>query len=290
MAATDRTESWSERGSITLHRLSQTVVGNPSWKQRGKQLFANLSPKLFSQQNKKPRIYIIVLNDCFLSLPTEEMIAEIVLTESCWDLTSNILQGDCYAGSHFSRCPKGSEAQLFISTNPCREKANRNYPLYCSYWFLLLLSVMIIIVVLIIQQTNGFLWRNVKTHYSIAWNVLQSCICGHLTEHDRTSTDQFSSQIHFSWATTASPTLIPRKQVCTCRSVLTWKTGLLLVVWTNQWCHSFLKLEWLRLVYSNIDIVLNVLVSGKWNENKLFSCIYVMLHHCSTQMLPNFRM
>lgn len=109
------------------------------------------------------------------------MIAEILLTESCWDLTANILQGDCYASSHFSRCPKGSEAQLFISTNPCREKANRNYPPYCSYWFLLLLSVMrIIVAVLIIQRTNGFLWYNDKDtlqHIFILFIYLFSMKC-----------------------------------------------------------------------------------------------------------------
>lgn len=73
----------------------------------------------------------MMLNDSFLQqqgLQRVEMIAEILLTEPCWDLTSNILQGDCYAGSHFPRCSKGSEAQLFIGSNPCRENTNRNEP------------------------------------------------------------------------------------------------------------------------------------------------------------------
>ena len=49
-----------------------------------------------------------------------------IISESRRLPTSDVLQGDCDTGGHFSRSAKGPVTQLFISSNSCKQITNNN--------------------------------------------------------------------------------------------------------------------------------------------------------------------
>lgn len=66
-------------------------------------------------------------NSCFLQQGVCNQSKCLQTHYSHWLLTSDILQGDCYTSSHFSRIAEGPVPQLFISSNSCRPITNKNY-------------------------------------------------------------------------------------------------------------------------------------------------------------------
>ena len=246
------------------------------WKQKEKAEICQLICWFFlpSEQKKETKIatiHLIALNDCFVQqrcLQRVKVIAEILLTEPCWELTSDILQGDRYAGSHFPRCSKRSEAQLFIGSNACRENTNRNEPLPSPYWV-----TMFIAAVLINPTIPSFVWCHDKDayrdcHFSVTWPSFWKI---------------FSSQMCFVAQFTTNLLLMDNS--CDLpiehkdhnkylQVVLDWSEKPGLSVWTNQCRHSsseaVLKPDWLsRSCWLRLQPPNNILFRANQNGREL---------------------